>query len=172
MKKKIIWTMVLLLVAVSVMMYGDEETKDDLRSEYEASKMTVVDHSQDPASLGWSVTYGYKKINEPTFLRITGHEDLAQQSARRHLYKNSMLLGGLAVEVVGIGLMFLSLRNDNVFILESPYFWTGTGVMFGGLFMTLFLGNGPRNILTYGQAGIMAEDYNQALLDDLFAPEE
>jgi hypothetical protein len=171
MNKKIIWTMVLLLFAVNVVVIGDEQTKEDLRAKYDASKMTVAGYSQDPASLGWTVTYGYKKINEPTFLRITGHEDIAQQSARRHLYKNSMLFGGLAVEVVGIGLMFLSLRNDNALILESPYFWAGSGVMFGGLVMTLFLGSGPRNILTYGQAERIADEYNQALLDDLFAPE-
>src|SRR6056297_1009610 len=82
----------------------------DVKAEYDFRKLTIVSaYEMDPTSRLWGVTEGYNRINEPTFLRLTGYPEESRKAARNLALQNGLwisfgglLVGGLVTTLVPI----------------------------------------------------------------------
>jgi hypothetical protein len=78
------------------------------------------------------------------------------------------LYGGLGIIIGGGVFSIYSVYSDPY---SSAKLWAGLGVIGIGTFVHI-LGYGPRNILTVGQAQKIADEHNQALLEEIFGEGE
>jgi hypothetical protein len=155
-----------------------QDSMKDLTTLYNEKKLTILSSTEDPASLSWNVTEGFKPINEPTFLRLAGYEKEAQDSANNLMWNTVvwsswgvLLVGGGVVSMLPMILpMFTILTNPTATITnfwESPWLYVGLGMMAVSVFMPFFAH--PEKITTVGQAASIARAYNEQLLEQLKA---
>ena len=99
---------------------------------------------------------------------LSNHRVNCNQLALHHLYKNSLLYGGLGIIVAGGLVTILGFISNPI---SMAMVFGGLGITGGGVVLQI-LGIGPRNILTVGQAQRIADEYNQALLEEIFGEGE
>lgn len=150
----------------------------DVKAEYDFRKLTIVSaYEMDPTSRLWGVTEGYNRINEPTFLRLTGYPDESRKAARNLALQNGLwisfgglLVGGLVTTLVPI---WSDSANGSATNGLGWQFWLGTGMMAGSLvpvyIVSYFV---PPRITPLGRAQQIARAYNEQLIESIYAEAE
>ena len=159
-----------LLVAFMLFAPGQLAAQQDnqsIRDKYDSLKITIkAPDGSGPEFMNWSVSEGFKEINEPTLLRLTGYKKEADSSARRLSLMQGMFWGGIGSCICGMFGMAASTFTYKP--LSDTVMWSSVGLAGGGLVcLYIDLSMGHANIQPLGRANQIARDYNQQLLDSI-----
>lgn len=161
--------LVLLLLLSSTVALLAQQNDQSLQDRYDAIKISILPDGADQTFLNWTVNEGFKRINEPTFLQLTGFQNEAQKSAGHLVLKWGLVSGGMATVLAGFAVMILPLLQTSSTTDTFTPFVVGLGIVTGGSFLSLFTFLIPNDTVPYGRAEQIARDYNQYLLEKLNA---
>ena len=146
-----------------------QQDNQSIQDKYDSLKITIkAPDGAGPEFMNWSVSEGFKEINEPTLLRLTGYKKEADASARRLSFMQGMFWGGIGSCVCGMLGMAASVTFSYSKPISNTVMWGSVGLAGGGLVcLYIDLSMGHANIQPLGRANQIARDYNQQLLDSI-----
>jgi hypothetical protein len=161
-----------LILVFSLLGPGRLAAQQDMQSiqdKYDSLKISIkAPDGSGPEFMNWTVSEGFKEINEPTLLRLTGYKKEADVSSRRLAFMQGMLWGGVGLCIGGILGMGASVAFQYSKPISSAVMWSSVGLAGGGLVcMYVDLCMGHANTQPLGRINQIARDYNQQLLDSI-----
>jgi hypothetical protein len=171
-RSRVTFMCVSLLLVLACGVLAAQENTGDLQSIYESRKISILPEGAPAASLFWTVTAGFKTINEAQFLLLAGYKAEAEAS-RKHESLRGWAFGGM-IGVMSIGGLLMMdavlvpmLVYPGSFRMNYTEMIVGGAVLMGGFYVSLLTIRIPPNTIPYGRATQIARSYNDSLIDTI-----